>query len=135
MEESGEYENAKDSYEEGIESSGRGNFGARQEILLKIDEAAGNGGDDSGGSANSGGSTSEDDGTNIQDSGNSGITDLEEKQSTYEGVTAQKFDEAMQNIELHLNAMSAASAVLTVAIFACLGCIAVQNLFRSMGRF
>lgn len=50
---------------------------------------------------------------------------------TFEGVTAQQFDDAFDAVDTKLDAMIASSVVLVIAIFVCIGVIAVQTLLRS----
>ena len=54
--------------------------------------------------------------------------------STYEGVTATQFDEAIAEVDIKMDALLAASAVMVVALFACIAVIAVQTLIRSLER-
>lgn len=49
----------------------------------------------------------------------------------YEGVTAAQFDEGMQLVSDHIDACTTASALVVVAVFACVGVMAVQTLVRS----
>lgn len=51
--------------------------------------------------------------------------------ATFEGVTAQQFEEAFTAVDTKLDAMIASTVVLVIAIYVCIGVIAVQTLLRS----
>ena len=51
---------------------------------------------------------------------------------TYEGVTAEQFEEYYELVDTQLHALNAACLVLVVALFACFGSICVQTLMKSL---
>lgn len=92
-------------------------------------ENQGSGSDDTGGSTTSSSSAS---GHNEAD-GQTGDTGLDE-QAVYEGVTAEDFQAYSEVVTVHLDALTASSVVIVVALFINAGILAVGTLIRSFER-
>lgn len=58
-------------------------------------------------------------------------TSTDNEPATFEGVTAEQFTEAFTALDTRIDALIASSVVLVIALFACVGVMAVQTLLRS----
>lgn len=114
----------------GTEDSGSGSTSGVEEVAEEDNQEGDTERNDTGGGAISSSSSSGHEQNNDQ----VGDTGLNEEQQVYEGVKSQDFEVFAEDVEGHLDGLTASSVVIVVALFVNAGILAVSTLLRSLER-
>lgn len=112
-------------------SSGSASGGRNLKVGQTHNQENDSGGDDTSGSADTGSTAGGESGQGAQEAGDTGQV---EGQQQYEGVTADDFEFYAESMANFQGAMLASQAVMTFAIFFCMGVLAIQTFIRSLER-
>lgn len=119
-----------DGAETAAGSYGRASEGRNLKVAQADNKGSDSKGDDTSGSADTGSTSSGESGQGSDEAGNTGQVE----QLQYEGVTADDFEVYAESMANFQGAMLASQAVITFAIFFCMGVLAIQTFVRSLER-